>query len=253
MNARLHLAFFLSKCSRLLTAAIPILLPPKALIELNRIHFSENVGDWQLQADTELSAEEAGLFEQLGIRSGSALCFGCGTGREVFTLAKRGLKTVGIDQVPESIRFANDHARKNHLSAEFLEGEINQFEIGGRKFDYAFMLNVVYSYLPSREYRIEVLRKIRRVLIPNGLCILNFVTQKPNLLEIRWYPYLRVVARLFGSHYEPGDRVLGGNNFIHFFHGPEAVLLEGREAGFSKASHITLGESSFAVFTKDPE
>lgn len=64
---------------------------------------------------------------------------GCGPGRHSLELARRGYKTVGIDISSEFIKHANQIAKEQSLSAEFLAADVRELNFN-QEFDVAFCL-----------------------------------------------------------------------------------------------------------------
>jgi cyclopropane fatty-acyl-phospholipid synthase-like methyltransferase len=48
----------------------------------------------------------------------------CGTGSQVFWLAKRGYKVIGADLSPALLEIAKERAQKESLDVEFIEGDM---------------------------------------------------------------------------------------------------------------------------------
>lgn len=252
MRLRARLALSVFDWTRFLETLLPALLPPACLVELNRGHFSGNADFWSGQAQAGLFEEEALVLERSGVKAGRALCLASGGGREAFALERRGFEVLGVELVPELVRFAREHAAAHGLKARFVEGSLTELAVDGGRFDLISMANVAYSYIPTRRARVALLRRCRELLSPEGRVILSVVVRPAEASELRWAGRLRLLGRLAGNPLvEPGDRLVGNGNFIHFFPELGVVSQEAREAGFARVEeHVTESRSYLAVLAR---
>lgn len=233
MKLRTALGLFALKCQWVIELCLPLFMDRESCVEFNRRHFSFHADEWKNAINEGFFDSEQKLMDNCGFKPGRALCLGSGGGRESFVLARRGFRVLGVDQVAELVRFAQDTARKNNLEAEFVQGELSTLDLDGQLFDYIFMLNINYSYIPSRRARLELLRKCRRMLLPGGRMVVSFAVIATSPRRMRWSWFLRLVSRLSGNpDWEPGNTIYGSCHFIHYFHSPEGAEAEAREAGF---------------------
>jgi cyclopropane fatty-acyl-phospholipid synthase-like methyltransferase len=63
-----------------------------------------------------------------------ALDIGCGTGVNTVFMAQHGLRVIGLDYVPEALRFATARAEREGMKIEFVQVDVTKFETGD-KFD----------------------------------------------------------------------------------------------------------------------
>ena len=218
--------------------ALPALLPLECLVELNESHYGAQRTFWADENARGLFAAEARLLERLAIRDGRALCVACGAGREALALAGRGFDVVGVEEVGSFVEHARRCAVETGARARFVRGDATRLAealAAGGRFDLITLLNVAYSYVPTRAARVGLLRECRRRLAEGGRCVVSFVTSEPSRPERLLRALLRPAALVLGNRgHELGDRVIGTGNFIHFFPRMAVVDDEAREAGFAR-------------------
>ncbi|OGQ45174.1 MAG: hypothetical protein A3H42_02320 [Deltaproteobacteria bacterium RIFCSPLOWO2_02_FULL_46_8] len=183
--------------------------------------------------------------------------WGAGTGREVFAFQRLGFEAVGVEQVDQFVECAVSHAKKNNIPVVFIKADLAKFDYVShfqeKSFDCVTIFNIVYSYIPSREWRINLLRQMRQILKPGGHCLVNFVMAKPSLREQRWSPFIRIFGKMLNWHseFEIGDRLHEGVPiYQHNFPSYEAVESEALEAGFQQIEFFNfLGNAPHAVLS----
>ncbi len=107
------------------------------------------------------------LFAKYGI-SGSALDYGCGTGRSTRFLRDHGFSTVGVDISEAMVREARGHEPTGDYGV-ISPGDLKDFPDG--RFD--LVLSVMpFDSIPTAEEKAETLIEISRVLKPGGWKIL---------------------------------------------------------------------------------
>jgi len=84
-------------------------------------------------------------FKKYGCRVKTILDLGCGTGGHALILSQRGFNVVGVDKSEEMLNIAICKARKDNLSAEFIQGDITNIDLG-RKFDAVVSMFAVIGY-----------------------------------------------------------------------------------------------------------
>lgn len=99
------------------------------------------------------------LMELMNLRRGTrTLDIGCGPGRHSLELARRGIRTVGVDISAEFIRHANREAARDKLPATFLVADARELMFD-REFDGAICLyEGAFGLAGSEENHRKVLR-----------------------------------------------------------------------------------------------
>jgi SAM-dependent methyltransferase len=110
--------------------------------------------------------------ERLRPRLRSALDLGCATGLHARALADRGTRVVGVDLSPRLLaqgRRAASRPGRPHLVC----GDLAALPLRGR-FDLAYALNFVMSFLHTNEALLTALAEVRRMLAPGGLFVMDY-------------------------------------------------------------------------------
>lgn len=126
-------------------------------------------------------AEVDYIIRTLELRAGSdeIVDFGCGTGRHVLELRKRGILAIGIDHVDELLERARKAAMSAHLPlASFLPGDCRDVSLQ-RQFDAAICLYDVVGSYADEKHNLAILENLFRHVKPGGkllLSVMNMAT-----------------------------------------------------------------------------
>lgn len=186
---------------------------------------------------------QPGVTRMLGTLTGdeSILDMGCGNGELARTLARRGHRGsyLGLDF---SLPLLSDaSAVPDSFSARFIQVDLTS--------DWALkverlMFNVITAFatlhhIPSKEFRLEILKTIYRLLAPNGRFIhSNWQFLNSDKLRARVQPWERI--GLTQADMDEGDYLLDwrrggeGLRYVHQFSEEELAGLA-RESGFEVA------------------
>lgn len=104
---------------------------------------------------------------------GSVLDVGCGSGRHLRELARRGYRMIGRDPQPEMVAFARRQAQRESLEMEIIEGSLASLGETG-PVDAAICLMDTFRFLLTHEAIIAHLRAIAGRLPSGGLYVLDF-------------------------------------------------------------------------------
>lgn len=99
----------------------------------------------------------------------------CGTGGQVFWLAKRGYKVTGSDLSPVSIRVAKRIARKKGVAIRFLHGDMRNAKVG--KFDAVITMFNAIGHLSKADFE-KAMRNIRGNLKDHGVYVFDIINAK---------------------------------------------------------------------------
>jgi ubiquinone/menaquinone biosynthesis C-methylase UbiE len=142
-------------------------------------------------------------------QQGRMLDLGCGTGRLLVGMARRGWRVVGVDLSAEMLAVAAGKARSENLSVHLLHANIAELDcLRDEVFDAAACLFSTLGMVLGSANRRQVLKHVYRTLRPGGRFILH--------VHNRWFNVwngpgrawlLRDVLRSFLGK-ESGDRVM---------------------------------------------
>lgn len=94
----------------------------------------------------------------------------CGTGSQVFWLAKHGYKVVGSDMNAKMLKIAKDKAQKEKLDVKLIKGDVRTTQIG--EFDVVITIFNAIGHLTKRDFE-KSMRNIRANLNRHGLYIFD--------------------------------------------------------------------------------
>lgn len=238
MRFRLRMGLYVQKVGKLLQTLPVVILHPKDLIELNRIHYSKTTSilSWGSEEciASGLHEDELSLLKKIPQTSGHILVLGMGGGREAIALSKMGYKITGIDFIPEMIQQANINAKKNNAAIKCLIQNIASLDFQKNTFDIAWLSSAMYSSIPSQKKRIEMLNRINHSLKPGGFFLLQFQWRPREKYFKKSELFKKIFAYLtFGNYwYEEGDSIWFKTDFVHEFPSLEAPKPEFIAGGF---------------------
>jgi SAM-dependent methyltransferase len=208
------------------------------LIEFSRQTYArpDDVEGWAEDSlvDSGLTADELALVEDLPIKKGSLLLLGVGGGREAIPLARMGFRVTGVDFVEAMVERAKQNAVKRGLEIDGMVQEISSLDIQPDTYDVVWLSKAMYSCVPTRRRRIEMVNRIVNCLKPGGIFLCQFHRDTRYNPSNKGILFRRLIARLtLGNlEYEPGDTLLYHIEFIHAFSSEEEVRSELEEGGF---------------------
>lgn len=210
----------------------------------HKFNEEEEVLYYSQRAFDGLDEQEQHLVERYMRRRGRVLNIGCGAGREAFALAELGFEVVGIDVAPRMIEAARRLALSRLQNIHFEVKSATHLDYPLHLFDYVFISEGVYSLIPSRDLRIDVLRNVGKLLAPDGILLFSALYRRAAVLSrVSLYDVLRRIAkRLLGRqlHAEPGDTLVRYVShaskasrlcYVHLFTGAGEVWEEVLSAG----------------------
>ena len=98
---------------------------------------------------------------------------GCGSGRHLRELARRGFRAIGFDPQPEMVQFVREQARRDELDVDVYKGSLASFQVTGTV-EAAICLMDTFRFLLTSEEITAHLRAIAERLAPGGLYVLDF-------------------------------------------------------------------------------
>ena len=101
------------------------------------------------------------------------LDIGCGAGRHMLELARRGYAVTGFDVRPEMVEFVREAAAKAHLKVEVSVGDLHRVAVPGT-FQLAICVMDTFRFLLTNDAIIRHLQQVGERLTPGGLYVTDF-------------------------------------------------------------------------------
>jgi SAM-dependent methyltransferase len=189
-------------------------------------------------AGTPLLSIDAHFAAEYFPRPGRLIDLGCGTGRLLLDLARRGYWVVGVDLSEEMLRVAGEKATAAGVTIHRLQANIVDLSsLAAASFDYAACLFSTLGMVMGAAERGRVINHVFRLLRPGGRFVLHVHNRWFNLWDRegrRWLVW-DCLRSLLGRE-GPGDRAMPVHQGIaglslHLFTRGEVVRLL-RCAGF---------------------
>jgi signal peptidase I len=234
---RLSFSRFLFRLAHFVESLPSVVMRPDELIEYGRRHYERastlDVWSRDVVVDMGFDPEEKAALSAVSRRDGRALVLGLGGGREAIALARLGFAVTGVDFVQEMVTRALENAVRRGFPITGLVQDMRDLDVSPDAFCLVWLSTGMYSSIPTRRRRIELLRRGYRVLEPGGFFVCQFswdARYSPNRLGVA---LRRTVATLIlgNRSYEPGDVVSGGVEFFHTFWSESELRAEFDEAG----------------------
>ena len=257
MRPRITFGRFLIRLGKFIESLAVVVMRPDNLIEFSRQcyarpHMLDIWGSEERLAQG-LRPEETALLHELPLREGRLLLLGVGGGREAIPLARIGFSVTGVDFIPGLVEKAVENVAQRGLRIEGLVQEISELDVPAASYDVAWLSAGMYSCIPTRQRRVEMLRRIGKALRPDGYFVCGFRWDARGRVSPRGLRARKTIAWLTLGNlwYEPGDELSGGIEFIHAFSSEDQVRSEFEEGGFEVVHiHIPPGLSGGAVLKK---
>ena len=169
------------------------------------------------------------------------LDIGGGTGRYAEWLALRGHDVVMLDPIPLHIEQASERAAGAQF--EVVLGDARDLAFPDASFDAAIALGPLY-HLVERDDRVRAIREAVRIVRPGGRLAFAAISRLASLLggaqeSVSDPAFWDIVeGDLRDGRHVPGPE---GRYFVHaFFHGPEHLRSEGRDAGLAEVEVLAV-------------
>lgn len=164
--------------------------------------------------------------------------FGCGTGRALIPLARRGFRTLGIDLSDHMLRVVQEKAEIDRLNVMRLRVNLVELDcLRNETIDYGICLFSTLGMIRGRQNRRQFLKHVHRVLRPGGLFVLHVHNYWFNLFDRlgrRWI-VRNTIETVTNREIERGDKFFDYRGvpkmFLHTFPRRELVR-ELQRAGF---------------------
>jgi len=259
MSVRVRGARVLLRLGAFIQTLPVAVMKPDDLVEFSRRSYARphDVQSWADDGlvDSGLSVDELELLAAVPARTGSLLLLGVGGGREAIPLARMGFRVTGLDYVPAMVERAQENAARRGLRIEGLVQEMSRLDVPAGAYDVVWMSRMMYSCVPTRARRVEMVRRIARALRPGGLFLCQFHWRADPRPAGRGEALRRAVAACsLNRFYETGDTLWLNVEFVHEFTTEAAIRDELQEGGLAVVQ-IKTGQTQrgYAVCRKEPE
>ena len=247
MGLRIKFARFLIRLGRFIQSLALMVMKPDDLVEFSRQTYerTDNVESWSTDEIIEsgLDDQESALLEKIPLKDGKLLLLGVGGGREAIYLAKKGFEVTGMDFSGGMVKSAIENAKKRGVTISGLVQEISQLDVPDSSYDIVWISTAMYSSIPTRKRRLQMLQKISKALVSGGYFVCQFhwdagmnVSRKSEFIK-------NVVSflTLGNLQYEKGDMLWHNLEFIHAFSN-EGDLRSELEEAHLRIEHLQIPE-----------
>jgi SAM-dependent methyltransferase len=226
------------RIGRIIQSMPVMVMRPDDLVRLSRETYSEagSVTYWNSAefVGSGLYEPEVVLLQRLPRLQGRLLLLGVGGGREAIPLIQAGFQVTGVDYLAEYAFAAQENARKCGLQLETRLGEISNLDLAGDTFDVIWFSHAIYSFVPTSQRRIAMLKNLHHALAADGRIVCQFHWD-PVLHSPRRQKYLaHLLAWLTNGNirFQAGDMLWRNKEFVHAFASEKEILRECASAGF---------------------
>lgn len=259
MSMRISLSRFLLRLGALIKSLPPVVMKPDDLVKFSRETYDnpESVDDWadDTLINSELFPNEINLLKGIPKKTGDLLLLGVGGGREAIPLAQMGFQVTGVDFVPSMVERAKQNAKNRGITIEGFAQEISNLEVPESSFDVVWISRALYSCVPTRQRRVDMLKRIKQALKPGGTMICQFHGRLGWNNDGKAERIRRFIAAspLGNRNYQRGDILALDLEFLHIFSSEDEIRAELEDGGFyvSQIDMVSLGNNCGAICLKD--
>ena len=259
MGLRVNLGRALISLGNFIQSLPVMVMRPDDLVEFSRQTYarSHNVEAWSEDelVDSGLTPDEIEMAQAFNTKKGALLLLGLGGGREAIPFAKMGFQVTGVDYIPAMVENSIENAAKRGVHIEGIVQEISSLDVQEKTFDVVWISRHMYSCIPTRNRRVEMVRRIALALKPGGIFLCQF-QWNPRPKSAGTGEVVRRMVALFtlgNLDYEPGDILWQNVEFVHAFSSEDTIHSELEEGGLSVVRLQTSPTSirGWAVAKKD--
>lgn len=150
---------------------------------------------------------------------------GCGTGRALVPLARRGFRGLAVDLSERMLEIVRTKADEEDLDIECVQANLVELdaEIDDESVDYAICLFSTLGMIRKSENRQKALQHVHRILRPSGKFVLHVHNYWYNLYDPGgpWWLLKNLCQSMFSRDIERGDKFFSyrgvANMFLHVF------------------------------------
>ncbi len=238
-QGRIRVARWMIRAGKALQSYALMVMRPDDLVEFGRQKYarSEDLQCWGGDAVVRagLYSDEEALWAKTPVRSGRLLLLGVGGGREAICFARRGFSVTGMDFVAAMVEMACSNAAREGIHLEGLTQEISKLDVPAGSYDLVWLSWHMYSCIPTRQRRVEMLKRVAAALRPGGCFVCQFHWNPRLRVSPRGVRFRRWVAALTGGYrqFEPGDILREQQEFICVFGDERELRAELEESGMA--------------------
>lgn len=149
------------------------------------------------------------------------LDLGCGQGRDIFFLSKKGLQVTGIDLSKVAIKQISEKAENKNLLIGAICDNISNYKIKNNKYDIIIGIDIL-QFLKRKEV-VSLIKNIKINLRVNGLVVLSSFTTKN-------FSYRQFGKKNIQYHFKPKEMKLYFKNFELLYYS-ERMIVDAGHAG----------------------
>ncbi len=149
---------------------------------------------------------------------------GCGTGRALLPLVRRGFRGMAIDLSKRMLDIVRAKATEEGLPIECVQANLVELDcVDDESVDFAMCLFSTLGMVRKHENRMKVLHHVKRILRPDGKFVLHVHNYWYNLYDPGgpWWLVKNLVQSMFSRDIERGDKYFPyrgvANMFLHVF------------------------------------
>jgi SAM-dependent methyltransferase len=170
-------------------------------------HIARDYDDY-FRGNSLFDFDEAVLVEHFP-RPGLVVDLGCGTGRLLVPLARRGFRGLAVDLSAHMLAVVGEKAAAEGLPIDRLLANIVELGcLGDHVADYCICMFSTLGMVRGHANRLRALQHVRRILKPGGRFVLHVHNRWYNLFSAEGREWLlaTVAGWLLGRDVEPGDK-----------------------------------------------
>lgn len=241
MQLHIALARALIRLGAFIQSSAVMVMSSDDLVEFSRQQYAKptTIDGWNREDVVAggLYPEERQLLERLPIRTGQLLLLGVGGGREAIPLAQMGFDLTGVDFIPAMVDRAIANAASCNAHIKGITQDIRALDVPADAYDVVWLSAAMYSCVPTRARRVQMLQRVRRALKPGGYFACQFHWDTRQAFSRKGERLRQIIAwlTLGNRSYERGDMLWGYVEFIHAFSSESDLLAEFAAGGFDVA------------------
>jgi len=242
MKLRIKFSRFLLRLGTFIQSLPVVVMKPDDLVEFSRQGYArpQDVESWSENSliDSGLGPDEQTLLDSLPTRGGRLLLLGVGGGREAIVLVKTGFDVTGVDFVPAMVEQAKENAIRRNATIQGLVQEISKLDVPADTYDVVWISRSMYSCIPTRKRRVDMVRRIYETLKPGGYFLCQFHWDPKAVSSHKLILLRRLIAFLSMGNlsYESGDLLWLNVEFLHAFSSEDLIRSELEEGGFTSVN-----------------